>query len=162
MFRAMGFGLFSRKENSSMEGQESRGSGMLGRAAAYGIATVSILWQNATKDGHLAAAGRQGLDEIGHALKAFPESIQTQEVGAIFEPTQGEIASSRRGSVHGLGYGLRPPSQIAHGRSAVYGRDEVHGRLRSPSEIAADRGGREAETSHSNEHDHGRDMGREM
>ena len=39
---------------------------------------------------------------------------------------------------------------------------EVHGRLRSPSEIAADRGGREAEPSHSNEHEHGRDMGREM
>jgi hypothetical protein len=47
--------------------------------------------------GTLMAAGRQGADEIGQALKAFPESIQVQEPGTILSPTQGEIAESNRG-----------------------------------------------------------------
>jgi hypothetical protein len=45
----------------------------------------------------LMAAGRQGADEIGQALKAFPDSIQVQEPGTILNPTQGEIADSNRG-----------------------------------------------------------------
>ena len=47
------------------------------------------------RDGTLEAAGRQGIDELGAALKAFPDSIQIQEVGTIWHPTQGEIASQR-------------------------------------------------------------------
>jgi hypothetical protein len=47
--------------------------------------------------GTLMAAGRQGADEIGQALKAFPDSIQVQEPGTILNPTQGEIADSNRG-----------------------------------------------------------------
>jgi hypothetical protein len=142
-----------------MEGKESKGFGaFLMRAVAMPVAMVALLWRNATHDGHLSAFGRQGADEIGQALKAFPESIQVQEVGAIFEPTQGEVAADRKESV--FGNSLRSPSQIAHGRSATYGHDEVHGKLRSPSEIAADRSGREADYGHDREQDHGRDMGR--
>jgi hypothetical protein len=47
--------------------------------------------------GTLMAAGRQGADEIGQALKAFPDSIQVQEPGTILNPTQGEIADNNRG-----------------------------------------------------------------
>jgi hypothetical protein len=47
------------------------------------------------RDGTLAAAWRQGLDEIGAALKAFPESIQVSELGTIGSPTPGEIGLQR-------------------------------------------------------------------
>jgi hypothetical protein len=69
-----------------MEGQES-GPSSLRFLVTMGEALM--------RDGTLAAAGRQGLDELGEALKAFPESIQVQEVGSIFNPTQGEIAAAR-------------------------------------------------------------------
>jgi len=70
------------------------------------IAIVSTLWNAITEDGTLAAAGRQGLDEIGAALKPFPDSIQTQESGTVWNPTQGEIAAARKGNhqPRGIGY----------------------------------------------------------
>lgn len=49
-----------------------------------------------TNDGHLAAFGRQGIGELGQALKAFPDSIGVEEPGTIFNPTQGEIAADRK------------------------------------------------------------------
>lgn len=62
-----------------------------------GAATAAAkLWHALTSDGVLAAAGRQGIDELGVALKAFPEAIQVQEIGTIFSPTQGEIAADRK------------------------------------------------------------------
>lgn len=79
------------------------GSGSILGAIGEGIAGVllsayalgSSLWHAATSDGVLAAAGRQGADELGEALKAFPDSLQTQEVGTLFNPTQGEVAADR-------------------------------------------------------------------
>ena len=56
---------------------------------------VARVWDAITKDGHLAAAGRQGVDELATALKAFPDSIGVDEPGAIWNPTQGEIAADR-------------------------------------------------------------------
>ena len=47
------------------------------------------------KDGHIAAAGRMGIDELGAAFKAFPDAIQVQEPGTIWNTTQGEVASAR-------------------------------------------------------------------
>ena len=44
-----------------------------------------------------AAALRQGVKELGAALKAFPDSISVEETGGAFSPTQGEIAESNRG-----------------------------------------------------------------
>lgn len=46
----------------------------------------------AISEPHLRAAGRQGLDELGEALKAFPDSIQKTELGGIFTPTPAEVA----------------------------------------------------------------------
>lgn len=44
----------------------------------------------------LRAAGRQGVDEIGMALKAFPDSIQTHEPGQLFSPLPSEVAQQGR------------------------------------------------------------------
>lgn len=62
---------------------------------------IASVYTATTKDGHLAAFGRQGVDEIGMALRAFPDSIQAQEHGTIFDPTPGEIASGRSTSIYG-------------------------------------------------------------
>lgn len=63
------------------------------------------------KDGMLAAAFRQGADEIGVALKAFPESIHAEEPGTLLNPTQGEIAAAREMDR------LPTPSEIAKNRT---------------------------------------------
>jgi hypothetical protein len=49
----------------------------------------------ALKDGTLAASWRQGLGELGEALKAFPDSIQVRELGTVGAPTPGEISMQR-------------------------------------------------------------------
>lgn len=57
---------------------------------------VNAIIEPITRDGTLAAFGRQGADEIAQALKAFPDSIHVDEPGTILNPTQGEIAAARR------------------------------------------------------------------
>lgn len=125
-----------------MESQPSRGAG-IGKAAAFAFGTASLLVQKATQDGHLAAAFRQGIDELGVALKPLPDSIQAQEAGTIFNPTQGEIAADRKESL--LWPGHSSPSGIVAGHSSVHGSEQggPHGDkpARSPSEIIAERGG---------------------
>lgn len=93
---------------------------------------VGAIIDNATKDGTLAAAFRQGIDELGTALKAFPDSIQVQESGSIWNPTQGEIAAARKDT------------------------------LPSPSEIAANPTAYLPEQGRGNEQDRGQDRGMEM
>jgi hypothetical protein len=88
---------------------------------------ASRVWAAITKDGHLAAAGRQGADELATALKAFPDSIGVDEPGTIWNPTQGEIAAERE---------ERAPS---------------------PSEIARSKQPYSTEQDRGNDHDHGRD-----
>jgi hypothetical protein len=113
--------------------------------------------------------GGRGIDELGMALKAFPEAIQVQEYGTIFEPTQGEIAAGRRESVFGKGHftpsaivdshsgvhgpardeqntatAVQSPSQIVDNHSAVYGQEGGHqaeaGAVGPPSAIVAENG----------------------
>lgn len=49
-------------------------------------------------DPYLQAGARMGLDEISHALKAFPDSIPiTPEMGGIGEPTPQEVFADRQG-----------------------------------------------------------------
>jgi ParB family chromosome partitioning protein len=71
------------------------------------------------------AAGRQGIDEIGMALKAFPDAIQAQEVGTIFSPTQGEIADDRKDDLPSPSQiaDSKPPQRTAHD----HGRENDHG-----------------------------------
>lgn len=102
-----------------MEAQRSGGddaSGILSRLYSQTKSGLSSVWNAITRDGTLAAAGRQGADELASALKAFPESIHVDEPGTVLNPTQGEIAASRspHGGVHGrANTGLRSPSEIA-------------------------------------------------
>lgn len=132
-----------------MEPQESRGGvlGMMTGAVAAVVATATLLWEKATQDGHLAAAGRQGIDEIGVALKAFPDSVQAQETGTLFSPTQGEIAAERRTTDYGNWQSSRlpSPSEIVRESAAASRGDEERQDLPSPSQIADGRGARAAE-----------------
>ena len=74
-------------------------------------------WQTA----YLEAAGRQGIDELGVALKAFPDAIQVQETGTLWNPTQGEIAADRQ-------HGRHPwPSEIAAQNRHQPGKDHGDG-----------------------------------
>jgi hypothetical protein len=124
---------------------ESGGGGVLMAVVAYSIAAVTAVVSGVSKavmrDGTVAAAWRQGADELGVALKAFPESIQSSEPGSILNPTQGEIASSRKiQSSHGTS--MLTPSQIARDKGP-YGSATAHGHEhapKSPSEIARDKG----------------------
>jgi hypothetical protein len=95
---------------SGEAGDSASNSGGLLGAFLNGVARV---WNAVTEDGYLAAAGRQGLGELGQALKAFPDSIQVQEPGTIFNPTQGEIAADRETSSIGPPHPW--PSEIADG-----------------------------------------------
>ena len=143
-----------------MEANSSRGAGAV-RAAAFAFGTVSLLVQKATQDGHLAAAGRQGIDELGAALKAFPDAIQTQEPGTIFNPTQGEVAADRKAG----GFGQNSGSGIVGGQHGVYGPEHERPASRTPSELAADRGKAQGpELGHGQEHskEHGHDHSRGM
>jgi hypothetical protein len=85
------------------EAQPTRGGGAASLIILPFLAVGTIIgkvWNAITEDGHLAAAARQGADELGAALKAFPESIQTQETGTIWNPTQGEVTASRSQGRH--------------------------------------------------------------
>ena len=132
-----------------MEANSSRGAGAV-KAAAFAFGTASLLVQKATQDGHLAAAVRQGIDELGAALKPFPDSIQAQESGTIFNPTQGEVAAGRKAESFG-----HHPSGIVGGRHGVFGPEHERPAVRTPSEIAADRSGVHGpELGHGQEHGH--------
>jgi hypothetical protein len=86
---------------------------------------ASRVFEALNRDGTLKAAWRQGADEIGVALKAFPDSIQMDEAGTILSPTQGEIAADRDTR-------LPTPSEIAKSGTPYtpendQGNDHGHG-----------------------------------
>jgi hypothetical protein len=103
-------------EQKAAEQKDMSKPGVIGRV------THSI-----TKDGMLAAAFRQGADELGKALRAFPESIHAEEPGTFLNPTVGEIADKNR-----------------------------QAKLPSPSEIAKDKQPHRTGPDRSQEHDQGR------
>jgi hypothetical protein len=75
------------------------------------LSLVEKIWDAIAKDGHIAAMGRQGADEMGIALKAFPDSISIDEPGTLWNPTQGEIAADREVDR------LPSPSEIGRNKS---------------------------------------------
>lgn len=106
------------------EAEPSRGGGIIGVILMPIVAVGKMIgkaWDAITRDGMLAAAGRQGLDELGAALKPFPDSIQVHETGTIWNPTPGEVAAGRD-----LGGHTRAYSSLAAPRSAEAG--EQNGR----------------------------------
>ena len=96
----------------------------------------------------LWAAWRQGGDELGQALKAFPDSIQAHaEPGQIFEPLYSDIVSARDNGTQPL----PSPSQIANEGNAVAtvespAQQAEQPRAMTPSELAND--GKAADTVH--------------
>ncbi len=123
-----------------MESQKSS-EGVVGMIVAAHSAVKSGLastWNAVTKDGTIAAAMRQGADEIGMALKAFPDSIHVEEPGTILNPTQGEIASAR-GQAPSPSTATSPSAIVKDGAGSVYGQDQGQAKSHSspsPSEIA--------------------------
>ena len=80
----------------------------------------------------LAAAGRQGIDELGAALKAFPDASRCRKPARIWNPTQGEIAADREHARHSQSFfaGGPPhpwPSEIASQNRHQPGKDHGNG-----------------------------------
>lgn len=99
--------------------------GLIASAIVSVGSAIGKVWNAIMADGVLAAAGRQGVDELAMALKPFPESIQATEMGTLWNPTPGEISASRE-------HGRQPwPSEIAeanrHLPSKDHGNDYDHG-----------------------------------
>ena len=94
--------------------------------------------------GEFYAAIRQGFNEIGAALKAFPDSLQVEEPGAAFNPLYRDMPGNPKNQGTGpvqaepASPALPSPSEIANGQDAA----NIHGDTRqaspqqpSPSEI---------------------------
>ena len=78
-----------------MAEQEKHPVGVVSTLAEFRNAVNAII-EPITRDGTLAAFGRQGADELWAALRASPDTIHAEEPGTILNPTQGEIAASRK------------------------------------------------------------------
>lgn len=106
-----------------MAEQEKHPVGVVSTLAEFRNAVNAII-EPITRDGTLAAFGRQGADELWAALRASPDTIHAEEPGTILNPTQGEIAASRK---------LPSPSEIARDKQPYRpepGQDHDHGRER--------------------------------
>ena len=107
-------------------------------------AVVSAAYNAAMKGGELQAFFRQGANELGAALKAFPDSIQVDEPGQVFNPLYSDIAADKRAYAAGpepvATSRLMTPGEIAGGRpsGSVYGDTQSASNqpLPSPGEIA--------------------------
>lgn len=53
---------------------------------------AGAVWDAVFVRGEIAAAVRQGADEIGMFLKAFPDSVQTHEPGSVLNPIFSDIS----------------------------------------------------------------------
>jgi hypothetical protein len=116
------------------EQQQSKGGGIasavlgaMARGVAFAIATSTAMWQIVMKDGTVAAMGREAVKDVRSTLfqVAFGHGEHHGEAGAPLNPTQGEIASDRKGSVYGVGsFPIhRSPSDIIDGKGGVHGQD---------------------------------------
>ncbi len=62
------------------------------KAVASGLGTAV---DKLMEDGTIKAAAVQGIDELGTALKAFPDAVQAQSVGTVFHPLASQMAKER-------------------------------------------------------------------
>jgi hypothetical protein len=123
-----------RSDNSKGQHQQEhheersspRGGGVLG--ALLGL--IGGFYHAVMRGGELQAMGRTGIDELGQALKAFPDSIQARaEPGGMFEPLHSDIAAAR--DQHAPRESLASPGDIAKGRNFTAAEPEegtVHGK----------------------------------
>jgi hypothetical protein len=73
---------------------------------------VAAAYNAVMEGGEIQAAGLQGAHELGAALKAFPDSIQVNEPGTVFNPLYRDRQSESSPS-------LPSPSDIADGMTAA-------------------------------------------
>ena len=114
--------------------EENKGiAGMIGAVLTAPATMVAKAWNAIMADGVIASFARQGIDELGTALKAFPDSIQREETGTLWSPTQAEITASRKhGGINGgfspnSGQSRQPwPSEIAEQNRHQPGPDHGH------------------------------------
>jgi hypothetical protein len=84
------------EQKQKQEGFYAAARDLLDSVRAPINATIDVVAEPLLRDGTLAAAFRQGAEELWQGLKAFPDTIQVHEPGTILSPTQGEIAADRR------------------------------------------------------------------
>jgi hypothetical protein len=107
--------------------------------------------------GELQAAIRQGFNELGSALKAFPDSIQVEEPGAVFNPLYRDMPGNP--NAHGAGSvqaTLPSPSEIAGGKGSatVHGNSQqIDKQSLSPSQIASQQQPASPQQDHGQDHD---------
>jgi hypothetical protein len=128
---ASSFHVFG-KESPVAEGNEGQ-EGFFRQAESV----VAAAYHAVMKGGEVQAFLRQGANEIGEALKAFPESLQVDEPGQVFNPIYSDIAAEKR-SHEAAATGLATPGELAGG--SIYGDREAHGKqsLPSPGEVASE------------------------
>jgi hypothetical protein len=126
-------------------------------------AVVSAAYNAAMKGGELQAAFRQGANELGAALKAFPDSIQVDEPGQVFNPLYSDIAADKRARAEGpepvATSRLMSPGELAGGKSSgsVYGDTQSPGKqpLPSPGQIAVEQTPQQPDQGHGRGQDAG-------
>jgi hypothetical protein len=77
------------------------------------------------RDGMLAAAFRQGVDEIWQGLKPFPDTIQAREPGTFLDPLQSEVAEARKTDLVPATEPRMSPAEIAKMTSAEIAQSDV-------------------------------------
>jgi hypothetical protein len=107
--------------------------------------------------GELQAAFRQGFGELGAAFgKAFPDSIQHEEPGTVFNPLYRDMPGNPQSQSTGpepANARLPTPSEIARGADSLHGEARQPGKdLPTPSEIAKDTQPNQPEQEQGREH----------
>ncbi len=124
-------------------------------------AVVAAAYNAAMRGGEVQAFIRQGFNELGAATKAFPDSLQIDEPGTVFNPLYSDIAADKRSHMDGADAApasLPSPGEIGGGKpsASIYGQTPAVGRdLPSPSEIARDQQPYQPDQGQ----DHGQDRG---
>jgi hypothetical protein len=108
------------------------GTGVVGTAigaigAVFNYVATTVYNLVSGGDRAVAAAWRQGLDELGTAFgKALPDSMQIDESGSLWNPTQGEIASAATETSIYRSYDGPTPGEIAE-RNKPYVAEQDQG-----------------------------------
>jgi hypothetical protein len=121
---------------------------------------VATVYRATTRDGAIDAFLRQGANELGAALKAFPDAIQVDEPGAVFNPLYSDIAADKRAANDNrpeAASALPSPSEIAGlSGGSVHGEGKAaSANLPSPGEIAANTPPASPEQDHGQQHGRG-------
>jgi hypothetical protein len=94
------------------------------------LGAIGAVWNAVMRGGELQAAFRMGVDELGQALKAFPDSIHAHaEPGGMFEPLHSDVAAAR--DQYAPRESRPTPGDIARGRNFTAAEREegsVHGK----------------------------------